>query len=125
MNSQDNKKKKIKLKSAYNTSYISYFEMLMILYFIEEIFQGADNKVQIVRKYGITFTCDFDLILYPFDEQHCDMELELSSASIDYLAFAANASGVSYTGNPLLLEYEVCSADTYIIYINEFTDVLI
>ena len=59
------------------------------------------------KKYATEFICDFNLVLYPFDDQYCDMQLKISSASKDYLVFDNLTSLAVYLGNPLLLEYEV------------------
>ena len=78
-----------------------------ILFQTVELYKGGGNLLTVTRKYATEFTCDFNLVLYPFDDQYCDMLLKITSASKDYLIFDNKTSTVSYLGNPLLLEYEV------------------
>lgn len=59
------------------------------------------------RKYGTVFMCDFDLSLYPFDNQHCYMHFRITSASSSFLAFDLAHSTVLNSANKLLVEYEV------------------
>ncbi|XP_076049413.1 uncharacterized protein LOC143030094 [Oratosquilla oratoria] len=72
-----------------------------------EVYSGSENTFQLSRKYTTIFICDFNLVLYPFDNQHCDMHLRILSASKSYLEFDFENSLSSYLGNSLLIEYEV------------------
>ncbi|XP_071552922.1 uncharacterized protein [Panulirus ornatus] len=72
-----------------------------------ELFPGGDNPLIISRKYSTTFICDFNLVLYPFDVQHCDMHLRMLSASKSYLRFDQLATSTAYYGSELLLEYQL------------------
>ncbi|XP_069189029.1 uncharacterized protein [Procambarus clarkii] len=73
-----------------------------------DLFSGEENSLILSRKYTTAFTCDFDLVLYPFDVQYCDMRFRMLSGSKDYLIFEEAASSATYHGSTLLLEYEVC-----------------
>lgn len=75
--------------------------------FTVELFSGDDNTLTVGRKYGTSYMCDLSLFLYPFDVQQCFMHLRISSATKIFLVFDRNASSVNYTGNNLLVEYEV------------------
>uniref|UniRef100_A0A6A7FW06 Glycine receptor subunit alpha-2-like n=1 Tax=Hirondellea gigas TaxID=1518452 RepID=A0A6A7FW06_9CRUS len=79
-----------------------------------EIYSGFENILSINRKYATLFTCDFNLILYPFDDQYCDMLLQLSSASTAYIRFNVPDSYVKFLGNPLLLEYEMSDPELHL-----------
>ncbi|XP_071542888.1 uncharacterized protein [Panulirus ornatus] len=72
-----------------------------------ELFPGEENPLTISRKYSTTFVCDFNLVLYPFDEQYCDMHLRMISASKSYLRFEEEATSAVYGGSELLLEYQL------------------
>ncbi|XP_071516802.1 LOW QUALITY PROTEIN: uncharacterized protein [Panulirus ornatus] len=72
-----------------------------------ELFPGEENPVTLTRKYSTTFGCDFNLVLYPFDEQHCDMHLRMLSASKTYLTFDEIITSAAYYGSELLLEYQL------------------
>ena len=37
------------------------------------IYQGSENVLILSRVYTTTWVCEFDLTMYPFDEQKCDM----------------------------------------------------
>ncbi|XP_071514862.1 uncharacterized protein [Panulirus ornatus] len=72
-----------------------------------DLFPGEENPLIISRKYSTTFVCDFNLVLYPFDVQHCDMHLRMLSASKNYLMFDGLTTTASYHGSELLLEYQL------------------
>ena len=57
-----------------------------------EIFSGEENRVSSSRKYFTIYSCNFDLMLYPFDIQECYMNLQILSASNEYLHF--NLQGI-------------------------------
>ncbi|KAG7162460.1 Glycine receptor subunit alpha-4-like 4, partial [Homarus americanus] len=50
-----------------------------------DLFLGKDNSIRLTRKYSTIFVCDFNLMLYPFDIQHCDMHLRMLSGPKNYL----------------------------------------
>ncbi|XP_018011649.2 glycine receptor subunit alpha-1 [Hyalella azteca] len=72
-----------------------------------EIYSGLKNPVSTTRKYFTTFTCSFDLTLYPFDIQECFMQFKILSASNEYLVFNLNESYVEYLGSKYLVEYGI------------------
>ena len=37
------------------------------------VYQGSENVLILSRVYTTTWVCEFDLAMYPFDEQKCDM----------------------------------------------------
>ena len=76
-----------------------------------EFFSGSRNPIVTHRKYHESFSCDFDLVNYPFDVQVCYMELRISSGTLDILRFDLVNSGSRYEGNPVLMEYEIGSLD--------------
>ena len=72
-----------------------------------DIFPGSGNSLKISRKYSTTFVCDFRLVLYPFDEQYCDLHFRMLSASKNYLKFEYGTADVIFSGSKELVEYEV------------------
>ncbi|KAG7175156.1 Glycine receptor subunit beta-like 2 [Homarus americanus] len=76
-----------------------------------EVYSGLENPISVRRKYSITFQCQFDLKMYPFDEQFCHMELTMLSASSRLLVFDASGTKAMYEGNPQLVEYFVGDVD--------------
>ena len=43
------------------------------------IYEGVDSRIIMTREYFVKFNCDFDLLMYPFDTQVCDMQLQVAS----------------------------------------------
>ena len=39
-------------------------------------FLGLESPIIMTREYFVKFNCDFDLLMYPFDTQVCDMQLQ-------------------------------------------------
>ena len=73
------------------------------------MYSGSENPVTVTQKYSTVFVCDFELTLYPFDDQHCDLHLRVLSASTAYLLFDVDSSTATYLGSELLIEYMVSS----------------
>ena len=46
------------------------------------IYEGVDSRIIMTREYFVKFNCDFDLLMYPFDTQVCDMQLQVASHSL-------------------------------------------
>ncbi|XP_076041999.1 uncharacterized protein LOC143025904 [Oratosquilla oratoria] len=88
-----------------------------------EVYSGGENTFQLTRKYSTTFTCDFNLILYPFDDQYCDMHLRILSASKSYLEFDFEKAASVYLGNALLIEYEVGQPEMVSVEDSEFSEI--
>lgn len=72
-----------------------------------DLYLGDENPLTISRRYSITFSCNFDLELYPFDVQHCDVHLQMMSASKNYITFDQTTSTAVLSASKLLLEYQV------------------
>ncbi|KAK8744854.1 hypothetical protein OTU49_000653 [Cherax quadricarinatus] len=76
-----------------------------------EVYAGPENPMSVRRKYSITFQCQFNLKMYPFDEQFCNLELTMLSASSRLLVFDKVATTAVFNGNPQLVEYFVGDVD--------------
>ena len=37
---------------------------------------NTDTRIIMTREYFVKFNCDFDLLMYPFDTQVCNMQLQ-------------------------------------------------
>jgi len=83
-----------------------------------DVFPGSKNPLRISRKYSTVFVCDFKLVLYPFDEQYCDLHFRVLSASQNYLYFDIETALAEYEGGTVLIEYEV----RVILSLSHFTD---
>jgi len=71
------------------------------------VYSGVDSNINMRREYFIDWTCDYDLLYYPFDTQVCKMLFELSGATIDYIVTEVDTEGVEYLGKKALLEYVI------------------
>ncbi|XP_069977730.1 uncharacterized protein [Penaeus vannamei] len=69
------------------------------------IFSGRENSLQMSQLYHVTYTCEFDLVMFPFDSQVCSLRFTMSSASAPFLRLAA--SRALYTGQKDLIEYTI------------------
>ncbi|XP_064083820.1 glutamate-gated chloride channel subunit beta-like [Macrobrachium nipponense] len=85
-----------------------------------DVYSGEENPVSVSRKYSTTYTCNFDLTLYPFDDQHCDMHLQIVSGQVAFLEVHPNST-VVYLGSTTLNEYTVIRA-TGVISLNVFEE---
>ena len=80
------------------------------------IYEGEESPIVMRREYLITFNCDFDLRMYPFDTQVCVMEFQINGIPKRYVTMAIEApegcpecDGGEYLGNRNLVEYLVGS----------------
>ncbi|XP_069972834.1 uncharacterized protein [Penaeus vannamei] len=72
-------------------------------------FTGAENPIQLKRKYSATYSCSLNLALYPFDTQVCSFDFVLTSARKEKLELVAAEQdlGVRYEGEWQLMEYTI------------------
>jgi len=71
------------------------------------VYSGGDGDLIMIREYFIDWTCDYDLLYYPFDTQICKMMFELNGITMEYVDLRPDELGVEYTGQRILLEYVV------------------
>ncbi|XP_063869703.1 uncharacterized protein LOC135105499 [Scylla paramamosain] len=71
-----------------------------------DIYSGKENPLSVSRKYSTVYACQFDLTLYPFDSQHCDIHLQIVSGQVSFLDVHPNSS-VKYLGSDVLNEYQI------------------
>lgn len=55
--------------------------------------------------YSVTYSCDFELLMFPFDAQVCQMKFMLVSASASYMTLVPTLA--NYTGKTSLIEYSI------------------
>ena len=60
-------------------------------------FKGSENQIRYSRVYRMLFQCDFDLLHYPFDEQECNIDVELPQYFKNYVDFWPNATNNNTT----------------------------
>ncbi|XP_076055612.1 uncharacterized protein LOC143033883 [Oratosquilla oratoria] len=74
---------------------------------LDQLYPGSSGKLYLQNQYVGTFSCRFELIKYPFDEQDCTIELILSSAARKLVDFDQNRLTASYVGESKLNNYLV------------------
>jgi hypothetical protein len=50
------------------------------------IFTGEKNSLVMSRLYALTFDCDFELQMFPFDVQECDINIKPAFDQLEYVA---------------------------------------
>merc|ERR1719206_1706395 len=70
-------------------------------------FDSYTNAINLEREYYQVFSCEFDLLYYPFDTQVCHMVFALQGFTKEFMALHIDHVGVNYTGKRNLLEYEI------------------
>jgi len=71
------------------------------------LYAGSDGYIIMSREYFIDWTCDYDLVYYPFDTQVCKMMFDLNGITMDYVKLEKDFEGVTYTGQKVLMEYVI------------------
>ncbi|XP_066980309.1 uncharacterized protein [Macrobrachium rosenbergii] len=84
-------------------------------------FSGRDNSLEMSQLYKATYSCDFDLLMFPFDQQVCHLRFTLVSASTAYMTLVP--TNVSYTGPPSLIEYAIGRVTNKTVNEGEFSKV--
>jgi len=76
-----------------------------------KVYRGDECPIVIKKEYFINFACDFNLAMYPFDSNVCNMDFEVSGVNKDYVELLIDTvyggKGAEYGGNTDLLEYTV------------------
>ncbi|XP_068239403.1 uncharacterized protein [Palaemon carinicauda] len=71
----------------------------------DEVYEGANNLLQLTKKFNAPFSCTMNMKNFPFDKQHCNLLIRFSSAKREYLEW--NDLLVNYLGDVALAEYMV------------------
>ena len=74
---------------------------------VEEIYiyQGTENKLTFEASYTKTFSCDYQLQMYPFDKQECTVDMMLRQ--IDRRSIVLMPNGIKMIGERLLSQYVI------------------
>ena len=94
----DYKRKYIKFSGGYKVSKIYENENI-------QYFSGKENPLHMRRFYNQRFLCDYELDWYPFDIQHCNMRMEITSSQSPFIQPIVEF--YEYLGKKLLTQYEV------------------
>ncbi|XP_045118515.1 uncharacterized protein LOC123508708 isoform X1 [Portunus trituberculatus] len=71
------------------------------------VYPGDVNNITIIQQYTATFTCLFDLYVYPFDVQECSIDLQLPWTYEGIVEFSRESGDALYTGQRNLALYTV------------------
>ena len=72
-----------------------------------DVYDGDWVSVVLQNDYHTKFECNFDLHVYPFDSQKCEMIFELTGITSKYMSFVQDGEGVNYLGEKSLTEFHV------------------
>ena len=87
------------------------------------IFLGSENSLEMSQYYEVPYSCDFDLLMFPFDAQVCSLNFTLLSASFKYMEMKPHYS--VYTGNKYLIEYGIGSPSMNSTLYNDYSTVIV
>nr|XP_027227685.1 glutamate-gated chloride channel-like [Penaeus vannamei] len=68
-------------------------------------YDGTLNFLVLEQEMSVTFACNFDLMMYPFDQQVCYLNFEIQNLNIRFGILEKEGDGVSFLGTRYLLEY--------------------
>ncbi|XP_068220245.1 uncharacterized protein [Palaemon carinicauda] len=85
------------------------------------LFSGSENSLEMSQLYGVTYTCDFNLLMFPFDAQVCGLRFTLVSATVSYMELVPWEA--NYTGSPNLIEYGIGEVSTKTISEGKFSTI--
>ncbi|XP_071537664.1 uncharacterized protein [Panulirus ornatus] len=71
----------------------------------DKVFHGTNASLVLTWKIHMPFTCNMQLLYYPFDVQVCVIPVVMASASVEYLVFEKPVA--EYLGEKALTEVEV------------------
>ncbi|XP_047474147.1 uncharacterized protein LOC125028711 [Penaeus chinensis] len=89
----------------------------------DDEYKGSENILVQEQEVTLTVRCQFDLQMYPFDQQRCAIVIKIQDLSADFFSFIKEGPGVMYLGNRRLLEYHVVG-ETFSILARDGTNYL-
>ena len=73
----------------------------------ERLWSGHDNHLQVNQRYRIEYECLFNLRKFPFDDQECNIKLQLKMDGNRRLHFLADNSSIMYSGPNVVNEFDI------------------
>ncbi|ROT80564.1 Gamma-aminobutyric acid receptor subunit theta [Penaeus vannamei] len=73
----------------------------------DNMYSGSTNMLMFQEEQTIEFSCHFDLVMYPFDQQECYLNVEIHDYDLRLGYFVKDENGTKYLGNRHLLEYNL------------------
>lgn len=73
------------------------------------LFSGKENAIYLSREYYQEYSCEFDLLYYPFDTQMCFMTIEVQGKTDNYIKLTKEkgSKGIEFLASRKLVEYEI------------------
>ncbi|XP_042879256.1 glutamate-gated chloride channel-like [Penaeus japonicus] len=68
-------------------------------------YDGTFNFLILEQEMSVNFACNFDLMMYPFDQQVCYLNFEIQDLNIKFGVLEKEGVGVMFLGTRYLLEY--------------------
>ena len=72
---------------------------------------GAQNPISLTREYFQEYSCEFNLLYYPFDTQICEIELSVQGKTENFLKLVKDGKGIAFKAPRKLVEYEIQAED--------------
>ncbi|ROT63201.1 hypothetical protein C7M84_018955 [Penaeus vannamei] len=73
----------------------------------DDVYSGFENMLLYQQEQTITFMCNFQLRMYPFDRQWCSIVFNVPYLTIEFGILTKDGPGVLFLGSRRLLEYEL------------------
>ena len=91
--------------NPYNLSNFGYSDIDQAQNYL--IYKGSESSIVKKKTISTMLTCDFDLLWYPFDRQHCVFKFEIAAEQAERINIVPRK--VEYIGPSVLSAYEVKS----------------
>ncbi len=69
------------------------------------IFQGPENKLELIRTYKLVSQCDFEMQMFPFDTQTCPIEIRVDRRIRDFVQLKIMET--KNLGPKTMLQYDI------------------
>ena len=76
------------------------------------LFSGAEHILEMVEVYNVYFICEYNMLLYPFDSQHCSLDIILTPIMDNFCSL--NVDQFSFTGPADLTQYFIKNKTMFI-----------
>ncbi|XP_068246271.1 uncharacterized protein [Palaemon carinicauda] len=70
-------------------------------------YKGVENYIRIVRKYTVTFRCNFNFFYFPFTTDYCNMVFRMNKNTETYVTLEKYGPGIRYKRQDQLTEYNI------------------
>ena len=107
--------RKIEIVLNYLNKTFSHPEPVDLSESLEEYrYLREENLLKIEQRFRVNYECIFDLLKYPFDEQHCNITLKFGSLGNKKMAFRMTNDTIKYTGSAIATRLQVTNTTSNI-----------